>query len=60
MRTTSIPTFVILLLFCQTESFATDVSGFEFGDNRGTKYVTEDNGVAVAKFQERLTIFISN
>ena len=52
MRTTSIPTFLILLLFCQTETFAADVSGFEFGDNRGTKYVTEENGVAVARFQE--------
>ena len=30
------------------------VPGFEFGDNRAAKYLTDDNGVAEITFQERI------
>ena len=33
-------------------SKATNVTGFEFRDNQGTKYVTDDNGVAEIKIKE--------
>ena len=52
-RTTYMISFLSLVFMSfLTKTLATDVSGFEFGDNRGTKYVTEENGVAEVRFKE--------
>ena len=44
--------FIFLSLSFFNFSKATNVTGFEFKDNQGTKYVTDDNGVAEIKIKE--------
>ena len=43
---------LFLVFMCPHNSSARDVAGFEFGDNKGTKYVTEENGVAQVTVKE--------
>ena len=45
------PLFIFLIFSFTNFSKATNVTGFEFKDNLGTKYVTEENGVAEIKIK---------
>ena len=44
--------FILLILSFSNFSKAANVTGFEFKDNQGTKYVTDENGVAEIKIKE--------
>ena len=47
----------LVLLFCISTKVTNSVPGFEFGDNRAAKYLTDDNGVAEITVQERIVHF---
>ena len=42
----------LIIVCCIYTKVTNSVPGFEFGDNRAAKYLTEDNGLAEITFQE--------
>ena len=46
-----------IIVCCIYTKVTNSVPGFEYGDNRAAKYLTEDNGVAEITFQERIVNF---
>ena len=42
----------LIIVLCIFTKISDSVPGFEFGDNRAAKYLTDDNGVAEITFQE--------
>ena len=42
----------VIIVICIFTKNSNSVPGFEFGDNRAAKYLTDDNGVAEITFQE--------
>ena len=42
----------LIIVLCIFTKISSSVPGFEFGDNRAAKYLTDDNGVAEITFQE--------
>ena len=42
----------LIIVSCIFIKASQSVPGFEFGDNRAAKYLTDDNGVAEITFQE--------
>ena len=47
----------LIFLFCISSKVTNSVPGFEFGDNRAAKYLTDENGVAEITVQERIVHF---